>query len=90
MVFQRAKNKYIRRLLQDSGFEGSDLIFNDRVADLDWMAANFAIFDVSLAADGGIEDHRNLFPTVGAGEKMFHVNAAAVEVEMEKAADLQV
>jgi hypothetical protein len=42
------------------------------VTDLDWVAADFAVFDVALTANGEVENHRNLFATIGADEGMFH------------------
>ena len=33
-------------------------------ADLDGLAADFAVFDVDLTAHRQVENHRNLFPTI--------------------------
>lgn len=41
------------------------------VGDLDRIAADFAIFDVRLASDGKVEDHRYLFAAVRAHERTF-------------------
>jgi hypothetical protein len=42
------------------------------VTDLDWVAADFAVFDIDLTANRQVENHRNLFPTIGAGEGVLH------------------
>jgi hypothetical protein len=42
------------------------------VTDLDRVAADFAVFDVGLASNRKVKNHRNLFPTIGAGKGMFH------------------
>ena len=35
------------------------------------VTANFTIFDIGLLGNGGIQQHRNFFPTVRALKKMF-------------------
>ena len=47
--------------------------FRNCAADLDGIAANFAILHISLLADGKIENHRDLFSAVWAHEMVFHV-----------------
>jgi hypothetical protein len=43
--------------------------------DLDGIAADFAIFDVRLAENGGVKDHRYLFAAIRTHEGEFHMNA---------------
>jgi hypothetical protein len=37
------------------------------------MAADFAIFDVSLARDGSVQHHGDFFAAVGTIERVFHI-----------------
>jgi hypothetical protein len=53
------------------GKAGERAIF-DHVADFDGTAANFAILNVRLAANGSVEDHGDLFSAVRADELVFH------------------
>jgi hypothetical protein len=59
-------------LLEAFGIETSERIILYAVADLDWVAADFAVFNVSLTANRQVEDHRNLFSTIRAVEGVFH------------------
>ncbi len=54
------------------GGEAGQLIVFGGVADLDGIAANFAILDVDLTGNGEIEDHGDLFSAVRAHEAVFH------------------
>jgi hypothetical protein len=62
----------LRSLTESFGVEGSEVIIFHSKADLDWFAAYLAVFDVGLAADGQVHDHRNFFPTIWTGEFVFH------------------
>ncbi len=42
------------------------------IADLDWGAADFTVLDIRVAAHRKVQDHRNFFSTIGAGEGVFH------------------
>jgi hypothetical protein len=59
-------------LFEDFGIEVTERIVLYAVTDLDWVAADFAVFDVALTANREVENHRNLFATIWAGEAMFH------------------
>jgi hypothetical protein len=37
----------------------------------DWIAADFTVFYIRLAARSEIEQHRDFFPAIRAGEKVF-------------------
>jgi hypothetical protein len=54
------------------GVKTGDIIIFYSETDLDWFAADFAVFDVGLAADGYVQNHRNLFSAVRTGELVFH------------------
>ena len=62
----------LAQLLEHAGFKVRYHAVLEGIADLDRMAAHFAVLDVSLAVYGGIENHRDLLPAVGAGEKVLH------------------
>jgi hypothetical protein len=59
-------------LFEGPGIKAGERIVFHAVADLDWLAAHFAIFDVALSPNRQVQDHRNLFPTIGAIEGVFH------------------
>jgi hypothetical protein len=59
-------------LFESLGVETGERIVLHAVTDLDWVAANFTVFDVTLTANGQVENHRNLFPTIRATEGVFH------------------
>ncbi len=44
----------------------------NRITDLDGIAANLTILDIRLAANRCVQDHRDPFPAVRAGEEVFH------------------
>jgi len=60
------------RLFERFGGKASERAIFDGVADLDGTAANFAILNVRLAANGSVEDHGYLFSAVRAHELVFH------------------
>jgi hypothetical protein len=64
----------VLHLFQNFGSEAGKCIVFHVVIDLDWIAANFTIFDISLTTNRKVQDHRNFFPTVRAIEKMLHWN----------------
>jgi hypothetical protein len=59
-------------LFEGFGGELRERIILHAVSDLDRVAAHFAVFDVGLASNRKVKNHRNLFPTIGAGKGMFH------------------
>src|ERR1700676_179722 len=59
-------------LFQDLGGELSERIILYAVTDLDWVAADFAVFDVVLTSNRQVENHRNFFPAIWAVERVFH------------------
>ena len=59
-------------LFEALGVEAAKHIVFDRIADLDWIAADFTVFDIDLTGNGKVENHGDLFPAVGAHEQMFH------------------
>jgi hypothetical protein len=59
-------------LFEDLGSEVSERIVLYTVTDLDWVAADLAVFNVDLAAHRQVENHRNLFPAIWAGERVLH------------------
>jgi len=61
-----------RSLTEGSGVEGRNVIIFYGKADLDWFAAHFAVLDVGLSPDGQVQEHRNLFTTIGAAKLVFH------------------
>jgi hypothetical protein len=61
------------KLFEDLGGELRERIILYAVADLDRVAADFAVFDVALPANRQVENHRNLFPTIWAGKGVFHL-----------------
>ena len=62
-------------LLERPGIETDKLVVFKTVGDLDWFAANFAVFDVGLPPNGQVENHRNFFTTIRATECVFHGNS---------------
>ena len=60
------------RLLNRSGFKVAYRAILYRVAHLDRMAANLAVFHIDLAFHRGIQHHRYLRPAVWAREEMLH------------------
>jgi hypothetical protein len=50
------------------------------VTDFDWAAAHFTVLDVALAANRHVENHRNLFPAIGATEGVFHRDSMLQQV----------
>ena len=59
-------------LFQCFGVElGEHIVFHGK-AYFDGMAAHFAVFDIGLAWDGCVQDHRDFFATVGTLECVFH------------------
>lgn len=59
-------------LFEHLGVKARENVILDCIADLDGLAADFTVFDVGLATDRNVEDHRNFFPAVRAGEAVFH------------------
>ena len=59
-------------LLEDFGGKVREGVILHAVTDLNRVAADFAIFDVSLTANGEVQDHRDFFPAIGAVEGVFH------------------
>lgn len=63
----------VEKLFESFGVEfGEGFVFYGE-ADFDRMAAHFAVFDVSLAWDGRVQDHGDFFAAVGTLECVFHV-----------------
>jgi hypothetical protein len=60
------------RLLQDLRGERIQLVVLHAVCNFNGVAAHFAIFHVSLPADGNIENHRNFLTAIWAEKIMFH------------------
>jgi hypothetical protein len=52
--------------------KAADLVILYRKADLDRLAAYFAVFDVGLAVYRQIQDHRNLLTAIRTIELVFH------------------
>jgi hypothetical protein len=46
-----------RFLAEGSGVESRDVVIFHGKADLDWLAAHFAVLDVRLSADGQVQKH---------------------------------
>jgi hypothetical protein len=65
-------NRTSEVLAEGLGIEAGEFVIFHGKADLDWFAAYLAVFDVGLAADGQVHDHRNFFPTIWTGEFVFH------------------
>jgi hypothetical protein len=61
-------------LFQNFGGEAGEEVVFHGVSNLYGIAADFAILDVSLAANGKIQYHRNFFPAIWTMEEMFHRN----------------
>jgi hypothetical protein len=59
-------------LIQDGRFKFENVVIGSNIADVDWLAADLTILDIRLRVNGNIENHRNLLPTVGTGEEVFH------------------
>jgi hypothetical protein len=59
-------------LFQNFGREAGKRVVFHRVADLNRIAADFAILDVGLPANRKIQHYRNFFPTIWAMEEMLH------------------
>ncbi len=59
-------------LFKRPGGKAGERAILDGVGDFDGTAANFAILDVRLAANGSVEDHGDLFSAVRAHELVFH------------------
>src|SRR5712671_4225964 len=58
-------------------FEGLCIETHERIAlcavtDFDWVATDFAIFDIDLAANRKVQNHRNPFPTIRTVKEVFH------------------
>jgi hypothetical protein len=54
------------------GVKTCDVVVFHGKSDLNGLAADFAVFDIALTADGEIEDHRNLLAAIGARKRVFH------------------
>jgi hypothetical protein len=59
-------------LFERLSVEGRKSVILDCIADLDGLAANLTVFDVGLATDRNVQDHRDFFPAIRAGEAVFH------------------
>ena len=59
-------------LLNRSGFKVAHRVILYRVAHLDRMAANLAIFHIDLAFHRGVQHHRYLLPATWAREEVLH------------------
>lgn len=60
------------QLFETLGLEVSEGIVFDGIADLERVAADLTVFDVGMAVNREIQDHRNLSPAKGTGEGVFH------------------
>jgi hypothetical protein len=67
-------------LFESLGVEASERIVLYAVTDFDWIAAHFTVLDVALAANRHVENHRNLFPAIGATEGVFHRDSMLQQV----------
>jgi hypothetical protein len=54
------------------GVKTRDVVVFHCKSNLNGLAADFAVFDIALTADGEIEDHGNLFAAVGASKRVLH------------------
>jgi len=59
-------------LLQPGSVKSIERIVGDGIGDLDRVATDFAIFHITLAANGKIQNHGNLFAAVRASEIVLH------------------
>src|ERR1039457_3229139 len=59
-------------LLNRSGFKVAHRVILYRVAHVDRMAANLAIFHIDLALHRGVQHHRYLLPATCAREEVLH------------------
>ncbi len=59
-------------LFEPLDLEVRQIVVFDGIADLKRVAADFAVFDVGVAVNREVEDHRNLFSARGTGEEVFH------------------
>ena len=69
------------RPLKPPGFKVDDGIGACFVVNLDGLAADLTVFNVSLVLHRGVEDHRDFLPAIRTGEEVFHaeyiINARA-------------
>jgi hypothetical protein len=61
-----------KSLAKRFGVEASDVVILYGKADLNRLAAYLAVFDIGLATDGQVQDHRNLFAAIRAAEFVLH------------------
>ena len=59
-------------LLGNLGVEVSEDIVFYGVGKLDGVAADFTVFDVGMAGNREVQDHRNLFLAIGAAKGVLH------------------
>jgi hypothetical protein len=60
-------------LLERLGVELGERVVFHRKAYFDGMAANFTVFDVSLARHGCVENHGDFFAAVWTLKRVFHI-----------------
>jgi hypothetical protein len=60
------------QLFEPLDLEVRQIVGFDSIADLKRVAADFAVFDIGVAVNREVEDHRNFFSARGTGEKVFH------------------
>jgi virulence-associated protein VapD len=62
----------IQSTLETLGFELSQGIVFDGVADLKRVAADLTVFDIAVTVHREVQNHRDLFAAKGTGEGVFH------------------
>jgi hypothetical protein len=60
-------------LFQDLHVEIGEFFRIHSVADLNRIAADLAVFHISLSPNGEIEDHRDFLPAIRTCEEVFHI-----------------
>jgi hypothetical protein len=70
--YKQLAGKIAQLLLEFLGAETIENIVFHAVADLNGIAADFTIFDVSLAPHRSVQHHRNFFSAIWTDEVVFH------------------
>jgi hypothetical protein len=72
VIVSRLSHSESCALAEGLGMEAREFVVLYAKGDFDWFAANLAVFNVGLAADGQVQHHRNFFPAIWTGECVFH------------------
>ena len=64
--------------LDRRGFEVGHFVIFYGVADFDWAAANFAVFNVGLPCYRSVQHHRYFFRAIRAGKEVLHAGRITV------------